>query len=197
MSQNDLVDVIELPRPQKAGMSLSSIVLIIGILSVAVVFAIALARQRETQPTSGPAPVFNFTTFNGETYSLSDFRGKVVVLNFWAGWCEPCKDEAPALQSTWEYFQSQNADVVYIGIAYADNGPSSLKFLSDFGITYLNAPDLGTRISDMYNIRGVPETFIIDKNGNVVEFILAGVNQEKLLRSVNRALALSNEGGAE
>jgi len=86
--------------------------------------------------------------------------------------------------------------VVYIGIAYADNGPSSLKFLADYGITYLNAPDLGTRISDMYNIRGVPETFIIDKNGNVVEFIFAGVNQEKLLRSVNRALTLSNQGGA-
>ena len=196
MSQNDLVDVIELPRPQKGGLNLSSIVLIIGILSVAVVFGIALARQRETQPTSGPAPVFSFTTFDGDTYNLTDFQGKVVVLNFWAGWCEPCKDEAPALQSTWEYYQSQNADVVYIGIAYADNGPSSLKFLADYGITYLNAPDLGTRISDMYNIRGVPETFIIDKNGNVVEFIFAGVNQEKLLRSVNRALTLSNQGGA-
>ncbi|MCU0479848.1 MAG: redoxin domain-containing protein [Anaerolineae bacterium] len=193
MSQYEPVDMIELPKA-KGGMSISNIVLLIGILAVVVVFGIALWRQQQAQPTSGPAPTFTFTTFEGETYDLADFKGKVVVLNFWAGWCIPCKDEAPELQSTWEYYQAQNADVVFLGIAYADNGPSSLKFLGDYNITYLNAPDLGTRISDLYNINGVPETFIIDKNGNVVEFIYAGVTQERLMRSVERALA--GVGGA-
>jgi cytochrome c biogenesis protein CcmG, thiol:disulfide interchange protein DsbE len=186
MSQYEPVNMIELPKA-KGGMSISNIVLLVGILAVAVVFGIALWQQQQAQPTSGAAPTFSFTTFDGATYDLADFKGKVVVLNFWAGWCDPCKDEAPALQSTWEYYQSQNADVVFLGIAYADNGPS-------YGITYLNAPDLGTRISDLYNINGVPETFIIDKNGDVVEFIYAGITQERLMRSVERALA--GVGGA-
>ena len=188
MSQYKPVEMIELPKA-KGGMSIGTIVLVIGVLAVAVVFGIALWRQQQAQPTSGPAPTFSFTTFDGETYDLADFKGKVVVLNFWAGWCEPCKDEAPELQSAWEYYQSQNADVVFLGIAYADNGPSSLKFLGDYGITYLNAPDLGTRISDLYNINGVPETFIIDKDGNVAQFIYAGVRRDYLISIVDKALA--------
>ncbi|MDZ4672528.1 MAG: redoxin domain-containing protein [Phototrophicales bacterium] len=189
MSQTEPIELIELPKSAKGGMSLSGLVLLIGILSVAVVFGIALWRQQQPQPTSGPAPTFNFTTFDDETFNLADFRGKVVVLNFWAGWCLPCKDEAPELQSAWEYYESQDADVVFLGIAYADNGPSSLKFLADYSITYLNAPDLGTRISDAYNISGVPETFIIDRDGNVVEFIYAGITRTRLINSVDKALA--------
>ncbi len=188
MSQYKPVEMIELPKA-KGGMSIGTIVLVVGVLAVAAVFGIALWRQQQAQPTSGPAPTFSFTTFDGETYDLADFKGKVVVLNFWAGWCEPCKDEAPELQSAWEYYQSQNADVVFLGIAYADNGPSSLKFLGDYGITYLNAPDLGTRISDLYNINGVPETFIIDKDGNVAQFIYAGVRRDYLISIVDKALA--------
>jgi cytochrome c biogenesis protein CcmG/thiol:disulfide interchange protein DsbE len=193
MSQTEPIELIELPKSAKGGMSLSGWVLLIGIVSVGLVFGIALWRQQQTQPTTGPAPTFSFTTFDDETFDLADFRGKVVVLNFWAGWCLPCKDEAPELQSAWEYYESQNADVVFLGIAYADNGPSSLKFLADYGITYLNAPDLGTRISDAYNISGVPETFIIDRDGNVVEFIYAGVTRTRLINSVDKALA----GGIE
>lgn len=190
MSQYEPVEMIELPKA-KGGMSIGTWVLVIGILAVTVVFGIALWRQQQAQPTSGPAPTFSFTTFDGETYDLADFKGKVVVLNFWAGWCEPCKSEAPELQSAWEYYQAQNADVVFLGIAYADNGPSSLRFLGDYGITYLNAPDLGTRISDLYNISGVPETFIIDKNGDISQFVYAGVNFDYLITLVNKALAES------
>ncbi len=197
MSQIEPVEMIELPKSPKGGMSISSWVLVIGIVSVAVVFGIALWRQQQGQPTSGPAPTFTFTTFEDETFDLADFKGKVVVLNFWAGWCEPCKGEAPELQAAWEYYQSQNADVVFLGIAYADNGPSSLRFLNEFGITYLNAPDLGTRISDAYNISGVPETFIIDKNGDVVEFIFAGVTRTRLISLVDKALASSNGDGVQ
>lgn len=178
---------IEEQKP-RSRFGLGSIMLIIGILAVAGVFGLALARQNKAQPTNGPAPDFSVTTFDGQPVKLSDLRGKVVMINFWASWCGPCKEEAPALQATWEAYKSRG-DVVFLGIAYADNGPRSLDFLKQYGVTYLNAPDLGTRISEAYNIQGVPESFVIDRKGNIFEFIYAGITTSKLSATIDRALA--------
>lgn len=171
-------------QAQKKGFHLGvgSIMLLMSIAAAAVIFGLALARQSQSQPNSGPAPDFAFTTFDGQSYKLSDFRGKVVMLNFWAGWCAPCADEAPELEEAWQFYK-ERGDVVFLGVAYADNGPSSLAFLERHNVTYLNAPDLGTRISEMYNIQGVPETFIIDQEGNVAHFFYAPTNF-RYLRSV-------------
>lgn len=181
-----MVDVdTNLPETEQPSVILfgaGSIFLMICIVVAAAIIGFALMRQNQGQPTSGTAPEFAFTTFDGQNYNLSDFRGKVVFLNFWASWCGPCRDEAPELQNTWEAYQEENADVVFVGIAYADNGPRSIEYLQEFGITYLNAPDLGTRISDLYNIQGVPESFIIDQQGNIVDFTFATTGEH--IRSV-------------
>lgn len=184
----EILEKIKNQSPKEGGnLSLGSIVLLAGIVISAAIFGLALMRQSETQPGEGtPASDFEFTTFDGETYRLSDFRGKVVMLNFWASWCAPCREEAPELQAAWEYYQDK--DVVFLGIAYADNGPKSLEYLEEFDVTYLNAPDLGTRISEEYNIQGVPETFIIDKEGNVAQFIYAGVTRERLISIIDGLL---------
>jgi len=179
----------EKPKRQPRKIGSGTIFLLVSMVVAGMIIALQLYNQQQTQPVTGhPAPGFDFTTFEGESFKLSDFRGKVVVLNFWASWCAPCRVEAPELQAAWERYQ-ESGDVIFIGIAYADNGPRSIAYLEEFAITYLNAPDLGTRISDLYRIQGVPETFIIDQNGDVAQFIYAGIGEEQLVNIIEPLLA--------
>ncbi|MBC7810847.1 MAG: redoxin domain-containing protein [Burkholderiales bacterium] len=182
------ISLTETPARLRRGLSLGSIVLLIGVAMVAVVFGVALARQNTTQPTDGPAPDFALTTFDGEPIRLSDLRGQIVIVNFWASWCGPCRDEAPALQAVWERYQDQG--VVVLGVAYTDIEADSREFINEFGLTYPNGPDLGTEISKQrYHIVGVPETFVIDQTGNVAEFIYAQVSEAGLTATIERLLA--------
>jgi cytochrome c biogenesis protein CcmG/thiol:disulfide interchange protein DsbE len=123
-------------------------------------------RMRASNPVeSGPAPDFSLTTFEGETITLSDLRGQVVIINFWASWCPPCRDEAAYLEATWRKYQNQG--VVFIGVDYVDTEPKALAYLEEFDITYPNGPDVGQRIAQAYHIKGVPETFYVDKAGQL------------------------------
>ena len=178
---NDLLQEPEKPDVAKKGafFSAGNIALLAAMLVAGVIVAAQLFQQNQIQPTEGLAPQFEFTTFDGQTSSLEELRGQVVLVNFWASWCVPCEDEAPDLQAAWEQY-APTGQVAFLGIAYADNGPKSLEFLERYGITYMNAPDIGTRIRALYNIQGVPETFIIDQDGNVAQFFYAGVTHEQL-----------------
>lgn len=168
----------EATAPRRGGLGLGSIVLLVGILAVVAVFGWALIRSNQTQPTAGPAPDFTLTTYDGKEYRLSDLRGQVVIVNFWASWCIPCHDEAPALQRVHERYQDRG--VVLLGVAYTDTDTNALAFMNQYSITYPNGPDIGTRISDRYNIVGVPETFIIDQQGNIVRFIMQPTTEAEL-----------------
>jgi cytochrome c biogenesis protein CcmG/thiol:disulfide interchange protein DsbE len=124
-----------------------------------------LVRAQSGQVQSGQAPDFVLTTFDNRQVALKDLRGKVVVLNFWASWCLPCRVEAPYLERTWQKYKDRG--VVFIGADYVDTEPKALEYIKEFDITYLNGPDLGTRMSQAYRIKGVPETFYIAKNGEL------------------------------
>jgi cytochrome c biogenesis protein CcmG/thiol:disulfide interchange protein DsbE len=106
-------------------------------------------------------------TYDDRVIDSQDLTGKVVVLNFWASWCKPCEQEAADLETAWRYYQPRG-DVLFLGTAYTDTPTESQKYLAKFDITYPNGDDLGTRISQAFRIRGVPETYIIGPDGIVV-----------------------------
>lgn len=163
------------PQLPERKFSWGTVFLMAGVLALTAVVGLAFARQNSVLNIGKPVPDFTVNTFGGEELSLSDLRGKIVVLNFWASWCAPCHDEAPDLQYIHEAYRGQ--DVVLLGITYAEsNIQDSLDFIEQYGITYINAPDRGTKISKRYGITGVPETFIIDRDGNLSQYYPGPVN---------------------
>src|SRR5712692_2886910 len=149
-----------------------------------------LMRAQAERVTSGPAPVFSLNLFDGGTFRLSEQRGKVVMVDFWASWCIPCRDEAPLLEHLWQVYHDQ--DVVFVGVAYADTDDDSRAFLKEFGITYPNGPDLGTRISQAYGITGVPEKYFVDKCGQVRHVVIGPVSDPELRQAIDLLLAEPN-----
>ena len=135
------------------------------VLALLGLLAWGLVRVQAGPRSDGPAPDFTLTTFDGRTVVLSELRGQVVVINFWASWCPPCRDEAPYLEATWRKYQDRG--VVFIGVDYVDTEAEALAYIEEFEITYPNGPDLGTRISQAFRIRGVPETYIVGSDGRV------------------------------
>ena len=156
----------------------------IAIVGVVLLFLGFLAWQlletnRFEQRASGEAPPFTFTSFEGETISLDDLRGQGVVLNFWASWCDPCRDEAALLEA---YRQREKDNgVVFIGLDYLDQEPAAKAYLAEFGITYPNGPDLQSQAARRYGIKGVPETFFIDPEGKITETVIGPIVSEAMM----------------
>lgn len=142
------------------------VLIVIGILAFLAFFARWLQLQKEPQLSAGVAPDFTITSLDNKTsYTLSQLRGKVVVINFWASWCIPCRDEAALLEKTWKAYKDRG--VVFIGVDWSDPEPDALKYIAEFKLTYFNGRDLGTKIGQQYKIKGVPETYFVGKDGKL------------------------------
>ncbi|MGB2954535.1 MAG: TlpA disulfide reductase family protein [Anaerolineales bacterium] len=139
-----------------------------GLVFLLIFLGVGINQSQKGQVGRGEmAPDFELISFSGETYQLSDFRGSVIVVNFWASWCESCKPEAVDLEAAYKFYQPRE-DVLFLGVDYVDTEPEALAYLEEFQITYPNGPDLRTKISQAYRITGVPETFVIDQEGVIV-----------------------------
>ena len=143
------------------------------------------------QLQSGPAPDFTLGLFDGGEISLSDLRGQIVVLNFWASWCTPCKEEAPMLESVWQRYAGQGVSV--IGVDYKDTEPAARAFIEEFGITYPNGPDTRSRIAGAYGVQGVPETVVITQQGEIAKVFVGSPTEAQLTAVLEDLLARAEE----
>ena len=141
------------------------------VVLAAFLVAIALGLRRSTQGAvveGQRIPPVRLTTFDNTIVDTTspELSGKVIVINFWASWCNPCASEAAALEQAWEYYQP-GGKVVFLGIDYVDTEPEAKAYLAKYGVTYPNGPDLGTLASHAFRITGVPETYIINRQGKL------------------------------
>lgn len=159
-----------------------------AVIILIIFLGLGMRDAQAPQPIPGNvAPDVRLKFFEGYEWNgqdemmLSDLQGNIVVLNFWAGWCVPCQEEARSLQAISQEYADEG--VVFVGVAWTDTEKNSRAFLEQYGVTYPNAPDLQLKGGDAYRITGVPETFIIDKDG-VISHFFASVLTEDHLRSV-------------
>ncbi len=151
-------------------------VFLIGLLAI-VAMGLRRAQQGTVQPgqkiENFSLPLFSGYELDGQNeIKLENLRGKVVVLNFWASWCKPCEQEAAEMQAAWKEYEP-TGKVVFLGADYVDTEPNARVYLKKFGITYANGPDLATKISQYFRIKGVPETYFIDQEG-VLRYVQVG-----------------------
>lgn len=165
-----------------------------AIIAVLVVLGWGLLNARTTRPEPGAAaPSFEMQFFDGYGWNdlsaatLEDMRGNVIVLNFWASWCVECRYEADLLESAWREYGDQG--VIFLGVTHYDVESKSLAYLREFDITYPNAPDLGAAIAQQYEITGVPETFFIDREGNVTRTVIGPVDDGVLHAQIAQLLS--------
>ena len=155
----------------KPKLSIGWIIALVIVLALLALTAVQLFKAQQGQVAVGEtAPDFAVTGFDntvlaGQSFRLSEAKGQVVLVNFWASWCIPCREEADALEQLWQVYKDRG--LVVVGLAWSDTERESLKFINEFNQTYLNGPDLGTRGAQAYRIKGVPETFLVDKTGQL------------------------------
>lgn len=152
----------------------------IGLLGLLGLLAAGLLKAKNPIiAVRSSVPDFTVPLFSGYEYNtasevkLSELKGKVVLVNFWASWCQPCRTEAAELESAWQSY-ADKGQVVFLGVDYLDTEPEARSYMTDFNISYPNGPDMGTRISQIFNRNlGVPETYVIDQEG-ILRFIQIG-----------------------
>jgi len=185
------------PAPKRGVRLSTQIIIWVALMALLVLVGLGLMKAQNPIISIGSeVPDFPLTMFEGYSYqgaselNFSNLQGKVVVINFWASWCKPCEQEAAELEEAWRYYE-ETGDVVFLGIAWTDTPSNSMAYLDRFDITYPNGPDLGSRISAIFNRNlGVPETYFIDRSG-VLRSIKIGpfTSLQEIQASVDTLLA--------
>lgn len=137
--------------------------------------------QARAEVVDTPAPDFDLELLSGDgSLRLSDLRGDIVVLNFWASWCSPCRLEAPDLQSAWKDYRSRG--VQFVGVDELDDRFAAQGFVREFAITYPSVFDPSGSLADDYAFLGLPATYVIDQGGTI-RYRFQGFLDGKTLRS--------------
>ncbi|MGI5825440.1 MAG: cytochrome c biogenesis protein CcdA [Bacillota bacterium] len=150
-------------------------------------------EKQQESAEAFPAPDFSLTDQNGDLHKLSDYKGKTVLLNFWATWCPPCKREMPDIQSLYEQYGSNQGDLIVIGVAGPNQGREGsseeiTKFLTEKSYTFPVVMDETGEIFQQYSIAAFPTTFLIDAAGNIYGYVEGALTAEMLEDAVKQTM---------
>jgi cytochrome c biogenesis protein CcmG/thiol:disulfide interchange protein DsbE len=146
-------------------------------------------RQIDSPLPGRAAPDFALPALeSGDSIKLSELRGSVVVVNFWASWCIPCRDEHPILLQASRVYEPRG--VKFVGVAYNDKPDDSRRWLDELGKAYPSLIDEGARTAIDYGVSGVPETFILDKQGVVAFKKFGPITTPEITQKLDSLLAL-------
>ncbi len=178
MSRGDTVNFKKrLPLP---------IILITGVLLIGLLTLLALQLKNSRQQSleiGADIPDFAITTFSGEYIQKSELAGKIILLNFWSSWCASCDEEGAALEEVWQEVKD-SGDIVFLGVNYVDTEKDSIAFLEKYGITFPNGPDLGSRVSRIFKVQGVPETYILGRDGVLAAIQIGPFTSAEEIRAI-------------
>jgi peroxiredoxin len=136
-----------------------------------------------------PAPDFELTTLAGETVKLSDYKGKKVILNFWATWCPPCKAEMPHMQNFYEKNKDNGIEILAVNLTNMDKGQTQIEnFVKDYGLTFDIPLDVEGIIGMQYQAFSIPTSYVIDTNGVISKKIIGPMDEsmmERLTKELN------------
>lgn len=152
----------------------------------------ALVKSAEAGPQvsarqGATAPDFALKDFQGKKQSVSQFKGKPVVVNFWASWCGPCREEMPELARAADHWQGKAA-FLGVNLTERDSVPVAASFLEKYKVAYPNVQDDKGQAADLYDIFVIPTTVVIDKNGQVAARIQGPVSEKQLNQLLQKLL---------
>ena len=189
-----LVDMQQtVTQPKQRSTTGQTIILVVGLvllLGLVAIMAVNLRKVESVDLQGQAAPEFAlplFDQFDQDKIALADLRGQVVVVNFWASWCVECYKEAELLEQAWQDYKDRG--VMFVGVDYLDTDTEGLAYMAKYGITYPSGPDIGDKISQAYAITGVPETFFIDKDGNIVHVQIGPISRAELYGLLEKLVA--------
>jgi cytochrome c biogenesis protein CcmG/thiol:disulfide interchange protein DsbE len=161
--------------------------------AVAVIVALlATGLGRDPSVIASPlvgraAPNFTLPQLGGAPVTLAKLHGQVVVINFWASWCAECKVEQAALDQAWQQFQ--DSGVVVIGVNFEDSTSAARSYVRTADVTYPIVEDSASRTALAYGLHGIPETFVVDQSGRIVNRVIGPVDAAALAGEINSMLA--------
>ncbi len=130
-----------------------------------------------------PAPDFTLDTLDGDQMTLSDLRGKVVMINLWASWCPPCRDEMPAIENVYQANKEQGLEVLAVNVTNQDSEAAVSAFVQELDLSFPILLDRQGAVSRRYQLRALPTTFFIDREGIIRAVVPGGPMSESLIQS--------------
>jgi cytochrome c biogenesis protein CcmG/thiol:disulfide interchange protein DsbE len=134
------------------------------------------------------APDFTLDTLDGKKVTLSELRGKIVIINLWATWCPPCRAEMPALENAYEQYRDSGVVILGLNVTNQDSEKDIPPFVKEFGLTFPILLDRDGSVSTLYQLRGLPTTFFVNREGIIRTVVIGGPMNETFIRSKIEAL---------